>query len=732
MTEGENVEVPAAETAANAQGEQNEAQDQVEQTEAVNENPPPASEQNETAQDQNNDQPEVAQSNDQEKTENNENNNVTENQTPQESEQHHEENAAEQKEPENIEVTQEEHKDQPNDQPVEVSQEQNTETQQNQEPNTENQQEEKQAENNAENPVEEAKVEAREITPEGETAPKSEETEATEAKNENENQNVEKQQEDQEKEQPKPEENANNTENAENASKEKKSDDEYEYYEEEEDEKDASAKNRDLKTGNSADPEKQGPLSSIITNGLTKPQEEADKPKQEGEESNDKAQQEKSGPLSSIITDALQKPDENGPELKENQQGNDEQKENPSNGQEEANQDKEVPIVAVDNKEDPQEIHISVGVHEPEEPANNDENEEESPIRSPRGSSTQRSRRPIPPRTADPFAFRRSMPVFKAPEVSKQALEIKAKALKLETLPVVPDEIYTQAIYSLSEDRKAKIQDHKFKEGATVNKVILHIQDMQLKQRKINAQQSAQNSTKEQEDELKKLLDDFDKETKKQTKELEDKIQDQRNQLVEKHEKELDDHEKLWNSDQMMKMFNHVSSSISTMRAQMKSLLLQCRFEEAGAIEVIANEQKAKEEMMNHEVMQTRFNESQKLLMQRQSDELNTFDAASKVKVQNFQNKRARERLPLENKLHKVENIKNIVNDKERLWNREKLRRANEIAQTMTRSTTLTPSNRITPRDLEESKFELLSLPPLKSNRKKPKQKAAKAKATSE
>ena len=376
--------------------------------------------------------------------------------------------------------------------------------------------------------------------------------------------------------------------------------------------------------------------------------------------------------------------------------------------------EKTLEIQRIENHQTQDEkINIGVSIHEPETHPHEDLR---SAPRSPRSFTRKHAVSTERSSTSD---FRNSLPEFKAPEVTREALEIKAKAIRLEHIPQVSDDIFTQAIYSLSEDRKAKIQQHKFVEGAKINRAIDHLKEYQVKYQKKVVTEQAQNSYKEMKATVEKELEDFDKETKKLTKEFEAKLKKQRSELLDKHEVELDEHEKQWKSEQTLKQFNHASAKLTTLRLQMTSLLLQCRFEEAGVLEKEANEQKAREEAQNYETYQQRFNESQKKLMDKQAEEVAAFDNSFDTKVQRFLNERARARRPLENKEKRVELAKAAVSDKERVWNKEKIRRSTENCGVSARSMTLAPSNRVTRQDILQNDYTLLSLPPLKSTRRK-------------
>ena len=323
-----------------------------------------------------------------------------------------------------------------------------------------------------------------------------------------------------------------------------------------------------------------------------------------------------------------------------------------------------------------------------------------------------------PPKSNQNNSFRRSMPIISRPKISQYALEMKEKAMNFEPIPNLPDEIYEQIIFSLSEDRKNFVIEHKFKEGAKINRAQEFTKQFQIFSQKQEVQKKAEDELKIFEINLKQEFDEFDKETKFLEKKLEEEINNKRIFLIEQHELELLNHENKWNSEEMQKQFNHASSELTTLRSQLASLLVQSRFEEAEKIEIVINNQKLKEEIKKSEIMKEKFIESEKKILEKQNSEIEFFETSMKIKLEKFHQQRLKLRLKLENKEKKVNTFRNNVLDKDKLWNRERIKKALETKQTPLNKTIIKPSNKVKRQDIMEKEFTSLSLPPLKSSRR--------------
>lgn len=332
---------------------------------------------------------------------------------------------------------------------------------------------------------------------------------------------------------------------------------------------------------------------------------------------------------------------------------------------------------------------------------------------------TQRSpaKRPVPPKTPrNEYSFKRSLPTFRKPEVSKLALQMKEKAINAEPIPDLDDTIYDQIIYSLTEERRERVLNHEFKRGALINRAIVFTREFQLKNKKQLAHIIAQNEFRQVESEIKSSLEQFDKETKIKENELLKESINRKEAMKERHIKELTEHESRWNSESMFKHFNHASARLTTLRGQISTLLAQNRFDDAEQLTKLADQQKALEELNNYEIMQNSFNESQRRLIAKQQEELDFLETDLEVKRHKFIMERIRERRILENKEKVLELRKDSVNDKEKTWNRARLKATMINSLTRQRSAALAPTNRLTRGDIGVKECAPLSLPPLKSN----------------
>jgi len=332
--------------------------------------------------------------------------------------------------------------------------------------------------------------------------------------------------------------------------------------------------------------------------------------------------------------------------------------------------------------------------------------------------SSRFSSSPRPPSSPRQKQYHRSMPIIAAPRICAQALEMKEKALRFEPIPNLSNDVYEQIIYSLSEDRKNFVIQHKFKDGARINRAQMFTREYQIKAQKQDVKKKAEDELLSQETELHQQFDEFDKKTKQLETELLKSFDYKREDLKSYHNAQLVKHEEKWKSEKKLKEFNHPSSELTDYRVQLASLLVQGRFEEAEKIESVINEQKQIEEVRKFQTMREKFLESEKKVIEKQEQEKQFLEASLSVQLEKFYQQRAKLRLVLENKEKKVNTFRKSVKDADKLWNRERVRRALENTPNSKERSAIAPSNRVRRQDIMDKEFNSLSLPPLKSSRR--------------
>jgi hypothetical protein len=292
-------------------------------------------------------------------------------------------------------------------------------------------------------------------------------------------------------------------------------------------------------------------------------------------------------------------------------------------------------------------------------------------------------------------------------QVTADALRFKEKALKKEPIPPLRDEVYGQILFSLSEDRKACVVAHRFKQGAALNRAIEAVKQLQLEGRKAAAQAAAEDKVEKESRSLQADLDRFDAETGALRAKMEEKLALEGRRLRCRHAAEVAAHEAAWSSGSKAKDYNHASACLTGLRRQLAAMLLQNMLEEAAVAEAALRERQTAEECARAAAMQVRFTEAQRAMQQRHAQEVAQFEAGCEVRREDFVVMRVRGRGVLENRARIAEGQRAAAGDRERVWKRGRGRQEAQSAALV----------KLRRGDLSDGDCDagLLALPPLRS-----------------
>ena len=325
---------------------------------------------------------------------------------------------------------------------------------------------------------------------------------------------------------------------------------------------------------------------------------------------------------------------------------------------------------------------------------------------SPRPGTARRNRSPV----------RMSLPVFVMPEITAEIKEYMEKALKGKLPSDLPESKYDEIIFALSKDRKNLATQHKYGEGEKYTRAIEHTKECQIKAKKTNLVKQANDQAKEDLTKTVQKLKDFDDETKRLEQEMLSAEKEAKQQIKQQHEKEIAENEALWQSEAKVKHYNRASPGLITLKKQINTMTVQCRFKDAEAVQVQYRKQKAKEEADNFALMQHDYDECLQKMLDRHKEEDDQFDVDSEIRIKHFHVKRNIERKQLENREGIMNQAAQESADPEKIWNKTANQRLSETCKV--RDTSL-PSTKMTRKDLADADFELLTLPPLDFKRNK-------------
>jgi len=316
-----------------------------------------------------------------------------------------------------------------------------------------------------------------------------------------------------------------------------------------------------------------------------------------------------------------------------------------------------------------------------------------SPISSPRPSTTK------------PYmSARMSLPSLRYPNITEELIDLKERAIKLETLHDIDEETYIDLMFVLAAEKKKYALNKNYEDGEKINKAVNHVQKCINESKVSQDHQNKAAIIQEQRNGVIKDIDVFDCQTKEMIADLRKDIHLKRTELMMKHEQKVNEHEEMWKSDSIIKQYNRLSPELLSMKTQINALVSQSHFIEANLMLNEYNNLKSVEEKKMHLQMQHDFDESLKHLLIKQENELKLFEITAKGRMDKLLAKRDTERTSLMKRQTKIENqIKNGNTIRNRSLS-PKQRINNPI-----------PSPKLAIRDLVEN--DNLVLPPLDTKR---------------
>ena len=303
-------------------------------------------------------------------------------------------------------------------------------------------------------------------------------------------------------------------------------------------------------------------------------------------------------------------------------------------------------------------------------------------------------------------------------EISDEELDmLKKRALNLQTLDDLADEVYQVIINSLIEDRNLYATQQNFKASQKYSVAIDHVSKCQLEQRKYNLQHESYNDMMDQMDGIKAQLQAFDNETNQMEADLRQKMESQIARIMENHEKELIDLQNKWNTENKMRQYNHASARLIFLRKQFKLYMRKCQFQEAEETKVMINRLEATEQDQAIKAIQARFDEAVAKVEAKQRDEIQFYRTRLDIRIKQLRQSRSKLREAITNRQRKVEQKGEIISDADKLWKYNQSQKAKNGSNTQRSIITEAAISRLTTRDLNEKEETTLSLPPLQLKR---------------
>jgi hypothetical protein len=189
---------------------------------------------------------------------------------------------------------------------------------------------------------------------------------------------------------------------------------------------------------------------------------------------------------------------------------------------------------------------------------------------------------------------------------------------------------------------------------------------------------------------------------------LEYKLEQQRQQLLDRQEKERQDHDYAWQVEPKQRQWNRSSQKVRVLRVQQARLMNAKKFEEAADTCRFADVVAAAETREQHFHLGNAYYRSRKLLDAKHSEELDTFEKAGDVRIGELKYTKEVCQRRFGNRDSALEVELGAAKDPERLW---VLKHRNEV-DPLVRATGIRPAKPFA-RSINVSEFNTLALPSL-------------------
>lgn len=247
--------------------------------------------------------------------------------------------------------------------------------------------------------------------------------------------------------------------------------------------------------------------------------------------------------------------------------------------------------------------------------------------------------------------------------------KLKQMAMKKEPMPTNNLEALEAVIASLMEDRREATVNGNFKLGISLLGSVDHVREFVKVAEKKNFQKEQQAEVEKMEQEVQRRISDYDMRMKEEEEKLKNQIARSRARLIKDLDRQVDEHEMLWQSEAQKRRYNHPSQELRTLRFQVKKMISCGRFRDAEQVLARADTLQKREEVANMEAMQLDYEKATVLLNQRIAYEVDVFDQNAEQQLANFRTKRDKNREVYQNQIKKVEQKAELTGDVDRCWN---------------------------------------------------------------
>ena len=261
---------------------------------------------------------------------------------------------------------------------------------------------------------------------------------------------------------------------------------------------------------------------------------------------------------------------------------------------------------------------------------------------------------------------------FMLDENSSQASKIATRLLYGDTIKEhYPPDLYNIVIRDLEHRRDVFMLKGSFDEALKASEAAVNARQLQINATKKEEQEYELADVLLRKGHMKTDVSIFKHVTQAEFNDLKEKNEMRLKRMKERHQKELEAHEKKWNDPAMQRLYNRRSKELQELRTLENRLLQVGRSADAAVAKKRADQMEMNEYNESRWRFENDYKASRDLLLQKQANEIDTFEKSVDVKKLAFKNKVSTKKRAFTNRNRILKHQEDIANDPDKVWRKK-------------------------------------------------------------
>ena len=261
---------------------------------------------------------------------------------------------------------------------------------------------------------------------------------------------------------------------------------------------------------------------------------------------------------------------------------------------------------------------------------------------------------------------------FMLDENSSQASKIATRLLYGDEIKEhYPPDLYNIVIRDLEHRRDVFMLKGSFDEALKASEAAVNAKQLQINATKKEEQEYELADVLLRKGHMKTDVSIFRHITQAEFNDLKEQNRIKLQRIKERHQKELEAHEKKWNDPAMQRLYNRRSKELQELRTLENRLLQVGRSADAQIAKKRADQMEMHEYNESRWRFENDYKASRDLLLQKQADEIDTFEKSVDVKKLAFKNKVSTRKRAFTNRNRILKQQEDIASDPDKVWRKK-------------------------------------------------------------